>query len=1107
MKCSKMDELEKPQPAEAYPAQDQQDRLFDDPRRHKLLAEYESNKSTGSKTHLTHLGNFAMFVFQNGRPARVWTASAPDSNEILGLGIDYHSPHGPCSCIYKDADVLLLTEEEHSVWASRNQPLRMVIVRDQNFTGRRPVKTMETWISEMSRIPKSRNPAIDVQCLGREDIEPAAKSLPLHDTLQRLKQSNDDKPISDDKAPINLLNIADNVPGHWPKGLAKHYPLLFEAIAYCDGTIYRTLNEQANLASKEQGVGKPTLMAFSPTDIQKCAQFRILAQRGAVSGWHMDNCGVYTFIVLEGNSNNPDEKDEDVVKYWPVYPMYLLDKISYNTARGEFAKYGVQWRPRTDIQIPIISLVRGDMLIQPPGTIHAPITLTDCFFLGGMCWKKETLSRTLSVWDYLISNPICTNEDLPRQTQMIIDYLRSAVHEAPEEFNLRTDSLAQFDAICDRIYGRVVSCRCKSGCSVSKGCSCLSQGLKCGIYCHSGISHNTCMAGMDVGEEKPVLNKPPTKTPRKSLGQAKDEEEYSPENKRKRAIKNDKKNLSSLTMASDTESADTPDSAKPGPSKRKRVSAVKIISNDNEEDASGNGIGAKLADAKKNETKKRSSTISACNMVDINAADSPKPGPSKKKRISSAKTNGVGEEDGASGNGLVPIPDPAKKTDSKIRPSASAGELAILDIPNSAKSGPSKRKRVSLVTVTYEEHEDDSDYDGDERTAKLLSTSKKSVKPAAKKTGTAASKIMVSKDKATSSKATMLKASEAEVPSATGPVASSEDIIPTNEIMDAELARSMALGLRRNGSKHGTVSATASASTSRRASLADGVDLGSLPQLDQRQRSPSLRAEDALAAMRASIPRDIPLSMNRDSASHEALMSREVSQPTSYDYDPGKSMTSKTPKVDIFGQVPEALKEIPKILPQHTAALSNIPFQAVAQFQQESSKYYAGFWAGHDLGAPKPPEPANVSQSSSSIMTTGRVETEQTTVTESADHMPEHSNLAEVDEPATPGHVMTPAHQLEAAAGDAFGYVVTPGRGINFPLYDVRHGTPLGPIASPAHTPYDWGKGSNEVLDAHGLTPNAYIGDEENEASREHMEDEVALINTDTPIKINGVAA
>ncbi|KFY22112.1 hypothetical protein V491_02885 [Pseudogymnoascus sp. VKM F-3775] len=479
-------------PDDQFPAQTQQTRLFNDPRRHKLFGEYNEVIRQNPDSHLARLGELAHYVFDNGRPARVWTAGGVGSAQV-GLDPSTTSIHGRCSCTYDEADILLLTESEHAAWSRANNPPKLVVIRDPEFSRRRPAKSTDSWLREQEK--RTNKKWVDVQRLNRQCNDGAAENIPLQDAIQQWRTSQESDVISLETPPMNLLNISDKTVGHWPEGLAKDYQLLFEAIDECESMIYRSLDERlVPLSEQDRGIGKTTLMLFSHSDIQKCTQFRILAHRGACSSWHIDNAGVYTFIVLESNIDSPDEKDEDVVKYWPVYPTHHMNSQNEGKARLGFSKEGINWRPIPDGKIPVIALTRGDLLIQPPGTIHAPITLTNCFFLGGMAWRKNTLPQTLNVWHYLMKNEICTNEPLPRQSQAILDFIRVAVHDAPEEHGYRESELGEFDKICDEISGMVSKCGCSKACSLSTKCSCLMQGLKCGIRCHKGstLHHTTC---------------------------------------------------------------------------------------------------------------------------------------------------------------------------------------------------------------------------------------------------------------------------------------------------------------------------------------------------------------------------------------------------------------------------------------------------------------------------------------------------------------------------------------------------------------------------------------------------------------------------------------
>jgi len=48
---------------------------------------------------------------------------------------------------------------------------------------------------------------------------------------------------------MNLLNITNLTPGHWPERLAKYHPLLVEAITHTEGMIYEAFHAEGNQAA------------------------------------------------------------------------------------------------------------------------------------------------------------------------------------------------------------------------------------------------------------------------------------------------------------------------------------------------------------------------------------------------------------------------------------------------------------------------------------------------------------------------------------------------------------------------------------------------------------------------------------------------------------------------------------------------------------------------------------------------------------------------------------------------------------------------------------------------------------------------------------------
>jgi hypothetical protein len=467
-----------------YPAQIQQDALFNDERRHTLFDAYRRINAESPNTHLAKVGQLAIHIFEFGRPARVWTAGGKGS-ERVGFSTNTISIHGGCDCDYDSADILLLTEAQHTIWATNNNNPKLIVIRDHEFIKRRPAQTSQDWLKEMEiDVKLSPRPIkIDVQLLGKDANNISVENMEMQNALTLWKNADTSPDICVEFPPVNFLNLSNPRFTCWPEGITKHYGLLRKAVGYCESVKY------SQNGTTEINIGKPTSLPFSPVDIQKCLEFSIAAQRGAVSGWHMDQNGVTTFLILE--RNKPNSKLGDEVKYWPFIPMDQYGVEEQDTIRGEFKKYGEQWRPTLGGKIPVIALVRGDTLIQPPGTIHAPITLTNCKLTGGMAWREQDLKLTLKEWLFLADNEGCTNEPLPKQTQEIINYLQPWVRYKPERFGYTWEELPMFEDDCKRLVYLAAGgkgCRCSTACGGR--CGCLKNGVRCGPECHNGAGRN-----------------------------------------------------------------------------------------------------------------------------------------------------------------------------------------------------------------------------------------------------------------------------------------------------------------------------------------------------------------------------------------------------------------------------------------------------------------------------------------------------------------------------------------------------------------------------------------------------------------------------------------
>lgn len=75
---------------------------------------------------------------------------------------------------------------------------------------------------------------VDVQRLDRHIDDSAEKAIATADAVRRWKECKEG--ISD--FPINMLNISDNRPGHWPESIYRYYNPLNEAIASAERDVY-----------------------------------------------------------------------------------------------------------------------------------------------------------------------------------------------------------------------------------------------------------------------------------------------------------------------------------------------------------------------------------------------------------------------------------------------------------------------------------------------------------------------------------------------------------------------------------------------------------------------------------------------------------------------------------------------------------------------------------------------------------------------------------------------------------------------------------------------------------------------------------------------------
>lgn len=427
-------------------AEDQQRRLLADPRRANLEAIWNAAPQ-GSE--LERLAKLARRVLE-GAPA---TCRGYEKTYTL---VDI-----------KGFMELMQSDPDHGI----------IVIRDPSWHQYRVGTTSDTFIADLDDRIK-----VDVQDLGRDGI---VNPVTMSAAEVKRRWIDDANPM-----PINLLNIScENIDVTPPPILAR-YDFMSRASAGVEfedrkAALGKQSKETVKIVRELKSIGgKDVVGATFTADLKSCQRFQICGRAGAISGWHLDSSAPYTWVTLEGN--RAGEVDEDVLKYWAVVDFGGLSQAQSAFHKSKFAREGPMWEVPVNL-IRVISLVKGDTLVMPPGTIHAPITVTNCLFRGGMCWSHTTfVRRTLVELEFISRHKNhVTNEEPAEQTAAILKWAESQITAQPSKFRVAQEDLPLVKDTCQRIIDLLTECNCKGACSDAKKarCPCYKRHLRCTNSC------------------------------------------------------------------------------------------------------------------------------------------------------------------------------------------------------------------------------------------------------------------------------------------------------------------------------------------------------------------------------------------------------------------------------------------------------------------------------------------------------------------------------------------------------------------------------------------------------------------------------------------------
>ncbi|KAF2491318.1 hypothetical protein BU16DRAFT_468251 [Lophium mytilinum] len=299
--------------------------------------------------------------------------------------------------------------------------------------------------------------------------QPSARAIPTAEVLQRLEKAK--KHLSNDSLPYNLLNLRDVVEKPIPDILERRRFQLIPSLS--DRALSKTGPD--SVAGKphtdpiKNAAGEPYI------DFYSCRSFNLYAQRGAVSGCHIDWLNGTWARLWTG------------LKAWPVMTNLTEQEME------DYKKFESLYLPKKG-RLEMIVLEPGDTLIMPPGTmvVHAPITIEDALMDGGMFWDDQQILSILRNIHTVANHPGLSNELVARQFAGVMDSLERWVDSDAKRFAGTRDEKefkAEFQEILADLKS-VISCECAPYCKPAK-CPCFQSRSGCSHWCASHKSR-TC---------------------------------------------------------------------------------------------------------------------------------------------------------------------------------------------------------------------------------------------------------------------------------------------------------------------------------------------------------------------------------------------------------------------------------------------------------------------------------------------------------------------------------------------------------------------------------------------------------------------------------------
>ena len=374
------------------------------------------------------------------------------------IGVKQGSSLGRGSSTWDDADMWYVTWEDLDTILDAEESLSKVIVVADTSPNVEEIKEkfFQRLVDRHGDVE-----CVDVQLYAREADESssAGKETALRIKEKLLSSWGRSFTLTNKDPPWNLLNLANLLEELTPKILGRQR---FQVVPTLDSRI----------VAESSGGGKRRTAPLRFVDIMSCRVFTLCAQRGSVSGPHVDALNGTFVRCLTGG------------KLWP-----FAQDLSEQDLES-FKEHGDRWIPRRGV-LKAAYLEPGHTIIMPAGkfVIHAPITVEDCIMDGGQLWDEHKMDDVLRNIHCIVKSPNITNEASAVQLPTMLDQLLSFMKVDPRRF-ARTRDADEYlslieglvagikrDIVCECERCRLESCPCKQARGKAKVCR---------LACHGG---------------------------------------------------------------------------------------------------------------------------------------------------------------------------------------------------------------------------------------------------------------------------------------------------------------------------------------------------------------------------------------------------------------------------------------------------------------------------------------------------------------------------------------------------------------------------------------------------------------------------------------------